>query len=208
MKKLINSWIIVGLLCATLGMAPFFPEPHILGKYRWIDGGAIHMQPIDWWDFLVHLSPFILLGRLVFYRILYFFEKFTKMKYLQIFVFACFFGGFLSSANAQTNTAKTSVEAFDVLLKSVGETQLIDVRTPSEFEAGHIEAAQNMNFNGKDFQKQLETLDKLQDVFVYCAVGGRSSKASEMMKQLGFTKIHELQGGINAWKAAGKVVVK
>jgi rhodanese-related sulfurtransferase len=208
MKNLINSWIIVGLLCATLGMAPFFPEPHLLGKYRWIDGGAINMKPIDWWDFLVHLTPFILLGRLVFYRILYFFEKFTKMKYLSILIFTLFLGGSSSTLNAQTNTLKTSVEAFEVLLKITPNQELIDVRSPDEFKTGHIEGAQNMNFNGGEFQKQLETLDKSADIFVYCAVGGRSSKATELLKQLGFTKIHELQGGINAWKAAGKVLLK
>lgn len=82
MKTLVNSWFWVCLLCATLGLAPFFPEPHIWGKLRWIEGGAINMKLIDWWDFFLHAAPWALLGRLIFYSILDFFEKFSKTKYL------------------------------------------------------------------------------------------------------------------------------
>lgn len=53
------------LLCLTLGLAPFFPEPHIVGKIRWIAGGANGMQFIDWFDVLQHGFPFVLLGRIL-----------------------------------------------------------------------------------------------------------------------------------------------
>ena len=82
MKTLINSWFWVCLLCATLGLAPFFPEPHIWGKLRWIEGGAIKMKLIDWWDFCLHAAPWVLLGRLVFLQFLSFFEKISKRRYL------------------------------------------------------------------------------------------------------------------------------
>ncbi|WP_316930152.1 hypothetical protein [Neotamlana sedimentorum] len=42
-------------------MAPFFPEPHIWGKIKWIAGGAKGMQFADWFDVLLHGFPFILL---------------------------------------------------------------------------------------------------------------------------------------------------
>jgi hypothetical protein len=51
--------ILVG--CATLGLAPFTPEPHIVGKIQWILGGAVGMKPIDWFDSLLHGLPWILL---------------------------------------------------------------------------------------------------------------------------------------------------
>lgn len=51
--------ILIG--CATLGLAPFTPEPHIVGKVQWILGGAVGMQPIDWFDSLLHGFPWILL---------------------------------------------------------------------------------------------------------------------------------------------------
>ncbi len=63
--NLINDWRIVVLLCLTLGLAPFVPEPHIWGKLKWIVGGAKGMQPIDWWDTIQHGLPFILLLRLL-----------------------------------------------------------------------------------------------------------------------------------------------
>tara|TARA_R110002051_G_scaffold11927_7_gene42851 strand:+ start:1094 stop:1309 length:216 start_codon:yes stop_codon:yes gene_type:complete len=61
----INNWKIVLLLCLTLGLAPFFPEPHILGKLKWIWGGAQGMKPMDWFDVLLHGFPFVLLVRLI-----------------------------------------------------------------------------------------------------------------------------------------------
>ncbi len=49
------------LLCLTLGLAPFVPEPHIWGKLKWIAGGAVGMQPMDWFDTLLHGFPWLLL---------------------------------------------------------------------------------------------------------------------------------------------------
>ncbi len=59
-----NNWKLVILLCLTLGLAPFFPEPHIVGKVKWIFGGANGMQAMDWFDVLLHGFPFILLIRI------------------------------------------------------------------------------------------------------------------------------------------------
>jgi hypothetical protein len=43
----------------TLGLAPFVPEPHVLGKIRWVLGGANGMQMMDWGDLLMHGAPWI-----------------------------------------------------------------------------------------------------------------------------------------------------
>ena len=64
MKKLIDDWRIIVLLCLTLGLAPFFPEPHLVGKVRWLAGGAIGMTAKDYFDVLLHGFPFLLLFRL------------------------------------------------------------------------------------------------------------------------------------------------
>jgi len=63
--KILNDWRIIILLCLTLGLAPFFPEPHIVGKLKWIAGGANGMKLIDWFDTLLHGFPFILLIRII-----------------------------------------------------------------------------------------------------------------------------------------------
>jgi cell division protein FtsW (lipid II flippase) len=64
MKNFNNSLLIIGL-CLTLGLAPFFPEPHIVGKLRWISGGAVGMKPMDWLDTLFHGLPWIALVAMV-----------------------------------------------------------------------------------------------------------------------------------------------
>jgi len=63
--KIFNDWKTVILFCLTLGLAPFFPEPHIWGKLKWIIGGAVGMKPMDWFDTLFHGLPWILLIRIV-----------------------------------------------------------------------------------------------------------------------------------------------
>jgi hypothetical protein len=70
LKRLINDWTMVILLCLTLGLAPYVPEPHIWGKLKWLWGGAVGMGPMDWFDLLLHGFPWILLIRLIIKRIL------------------------------------------------------------------------------------------------------------------------------------------
>jgi hypothetical protein len=65
MKDFLNDWRFVILLCLTLGLAPYFPEPHLWGKLRWVAGGGIGMAPIDWFDLFFHGIPWLLLIRLV-----------------------------------------------------------------------------------------------------------------------------------------------
>ena len=60
----INDWKFIIIACLTLGLAPFFPEPHIFGKVQWVMGGAVGMGPIDWFDFVWHGLPWVLLLRL------------------------------------------------------------------------------------------------------------------------------------------------
>ncbi|TYB75740.1 hypothetical protein [Bizionia myxarmorum] len=63
MFKILNDWKLLILLCLTLGLAPFYPEPHIWGKLKWIIGGAEGMGFMDWFDVVLHGFPYILLAR-------------------------------------------------------------------------------------------------------------------------------------------------
>lgn len=63
MKTTLNNWKLWLIISLTLGLAPFVPEPHIIGKLRWLMGGAVGMKPIDWFDLLQHGFSFILLFR-------------------------------------------------------------------------------------------------------------------------------------------------
>lgn len=85
---------------------------------------------------------------------------------------------------------------------------LIDVRTPMEYQEGHIKSAKLIDISDNDFEKQIESLDKSKAYYVYCRSGGRSSHASQIMIEKGFTKVYNLQGGIIAWKNANKNIQK
>ena len=63
--KLTTNYKVILLLCLTLGLAPYVPEPHIYGKLKWILGGANGMKLMDWVDVLLHGFPWILLIRLI-----------------------------------------------------------------------------------------------------------------------------------------------
>ncbi len=56
-KKEKQRLILALIASLTLGLAPFFPEPHLIGKWRWLLGGANGMQPMDWFDLLLHSAP-------------------------------------------------------------------------------------------------------------------------------------------------------
>ncbi|MDP4686494.1 MAG: hypothetical protein NWR97_03730, partial [Salibacteraceae bacterium] len=60
-EKLTANIKIWAMASFTLGLAPFVPEPHIWGKLKWIAGGAVGMGPMDWFDVLLHGTPWILL---------------------------------------------------------------------------------------------------------------------------------------------------
>ncbi|QBA65651.1 rhodanese-like domain-containing protein [Muriicola soli] len=75
---------------------------------------------------------------------------------------------------------------------------LLDVRTPEEFEAGHLENAININWFDDDFTEQVAVLEKEKTVYVYCQKGGRSAKARAVLDSLGFKAI-DLTGGYGAW---------
>lgn len=63
--RLIDDWRVVALLCLTLGLAPWMPEPHIWGKIKWLMGGASGMSVVDWLDFVLHATPWVLALRLL-----------------------------------------------------------------------------------------------------------------------------------------------
>lgn len=60
-NALIDQWQLWLLASLTLGLAPFSPEPHLWGKLKWVWGGAHGMQLMDYWDLIMHGSPWVLL---------------------------------------------------------------------------------------------------------------------------------------------------
>jgi len=79
------------------------------------------------------------------------------------------------------------------------EVQLIDVRTPKEYEQGHIENAILIDYFFEDFKTKIQELDNDKPVYLYCKSGKRSGKASIILLELGFKEIVSLKGGYKAW---------
>jgi thioredoxin len=112
---------------------------------------------------------------------------------------------FNSCSSGQTNsTTKTNLSAIEFAekLKEMPTATIIDVRTTDEFSKGHLANANNYDWNGNEFDKQIAPLDKSKPVFVYCLSGGRSSSAASKMRSEGFKTVYELDGGIMKWRGA------
>src|SRR2546423_1149457 len=129
------------------------------------------------------------------------------MKSLLSFVVALSFFSFLQTADA-ADAKNISIDEAARLLKSDTNIVVLDVRTPREFEAGHIKGATNINFNDRDFARRVEALDKNKTYIIHCAAGGRSGKACQQIKTMDFKNMLHMNDGFNAWKEAGKPVEK
>ncbi len=85
---------------------------------------------------------------------------------------------------------------------------LLDVRTPSEYAEGHIENSRNIDISVGNFESEIDKLDKDQAIFVYCAIGVRSTKAANILRKKGFKHVFDLDGGYTDLVKVGLKSVK
>ena len=97
------------------------------------------------------------------------------------------------------DSKKTKMPISEMTSVDLENPVLLDVRTPEEFAAGHLEGDVNIDWYQPDFAKQLEVMDKEDKVYVYCKIGGRSAEAAELMESLGYKQVIDLTGGYDAW---------
>ncbi|MFT5645603.1 MAG: phage shock protein E [Aureispira sp.] len=124
------------------------------------------------------------------------------MKLLNLFAASLLSLTLFVACGSSTPTEKTVLlpcKDFDQKVKETTSVQLIDVRTADEFAGGTIGTAANIDFLGENFKEEMGNLDLERPVFVFCARGSRSGKASEICKELGFKTIYDLDGGYTAW---------
>jgi rhodanese-related sulfurtransferase len=108
-----------------------------------------------------------------------------------------------SSKEDKTSTSSLSPAEFQNQMKSTPDGVLLDVRTLEEVQTGRIKGEINFDYKAPEFDLLIKGLDKTKPYFVYCASGVRSGKAADKLRELGFTKVYTLEGGLKAWKAAG-----
>ena len=92
---------------------------------------------------------------------------------------------------------------FELELKDHPKAVILDVRTPGEFQSGHLPGAKNIDFF-RAFKQKAEKLNRNKKYMVYCRSGNRSASACKMMANMGFEDLTNMSGGIMSWK--GKVV--
>lgn len=124
-----------------------------------------------------------------------------KSKILTLFIISFLF--ISCQAQPSKGVQILDAKAYAEKLKATTNPQLLDVRTPEEFAAEHIDNAANVNWNGDDFEGKANKYDKTKPIFVYCKVGGRSAQAANKLAEMGFKEIYNLEGGIMKWNAAG-----
>jgi len=94
-------------------------------------------------------------------------------------------------------------------LMELEDVQLVDVRTAKEHNEEYIVNSQNIDFSSPTFDEDINKLDKTKPVILYCKSGQKSAKCGKKLKEAGFIKIYELEGGISKWKHKGlKIKVK
>ena len=84
---------------------------------------------------------------------------------------------------------------------------ILDVRTPEEFADGHVEGATMLDFYRADFADELAKLDRDVPYVLYCRSGNRSGQTLELMRELGFSSVQDVDGGIVSWVEVGLPVV-
>lgn len=125
---------------------------------------------------------------------------------MRIILAILFLSTYLPSSKAQVHTALLASKFENAINRS--NIQLLDVRTSAEYKAGHLKNSFQADwYNQQQFKERVGNLDKSKPVYVYCLTGIRSAEAVKQLKQNGFSNVHDLKGGLTAWKLANMPVV-
>jgi rhodanese-related sulfurtransferase len=131
-----------------------------------------------------------------------------KSQYQSALLLFLFFVLGACSEKESSDDAALDVQAFEEAINDTSDKIILDVRTPEEFNEGHIRYAMLADFHSDDFKDRVNKLDKQTPVYVYCASGVRSDKAATIMREQGFKEVYVLAKGFNDWTEQNKEIVK
>lgn len=104
--------------------------------------------------------------------------------------------------NIQRNSSTSlllSVDEYKKILEGE-EIQLVDVRTPEEYNKGSLPGAKNIDYLNPDLWEQsFEKFDKNKPIYIFCQSGNRSGKSIKLLEEMGFKEIYDMEGGYNKW---------
>jgi rhodanese-related sulfurtransferase len=119
-------------------------------------------------------------------------------------VFAVIAIAVVGLAACGSSSSVTNLNSNDFATKIADQSVVVlDVRTPAEFSAGHIDRAINIDVDASTFTSEIAKLDKSKTYAVYCHSGRRSGIATAQMAKSGFTHIFNLTSGVSDWLATG-----
>lgn len=130
---------------------------------------------------------------------------------LRLTLLAIVFAVFTFSCKDKNKSKEITVIPIEEVQQAIDNTeslQLVDVRTLEEFRAGHLPNAKNICVTDDDFQEKVAGLDKDRPIYVYCRSGKRSAKAAKILREMGFTEIYDMDGGILNWEESDYQVQK
>lgn len=113
----------------------------------------------------------------------------------------------LDTKDVTTDVKLVTAEEMQSILE-LEDVQLVDVRSSQEYEEEHIVNSQNIDFSSPTFDDDIAKLDKGKPVILYCKGGGRSAKCAKKLKEAGFEKVYDLEGGISKWKHSDKIKIE
>lgn len=108
------------------------------------------------------------------------------------------------SSAAKSKAPHISSQQLSDYLSGEEKFVLLDVRTESEYEAGHIQGARWFPRGKLEYYIQDLVTDPDARIVLYCRTGGRSALATLTLKDMGYTNVVDLDGGFKEWVAEGK----
>ena len=130
-----------------------------------------------------------------------------------LLLFVILVGFILPSCRAQQDqniTALSPKEASKLIETHTGDSDFIilDIRTPGEYQSGHLKNAIMIDYYSKSFVDEIGRLDKNKSYLVYCRSGNRSARSMDLFNKLHFQEIYHLSSGIKSWISEGLPLVK
>lgn len=107
-----------------------------------------------------------------------------------------------------TEPKNITPDELEKLAKDNPKIVILDIRTPIEYQEGHIAGAINFNAMDEKFDADLNKLDKSTPLVIYSGTSGRSTRTLPKLVQLKFLQIYHLEPGFRGWQSAGKPSVK
>lgn len=109
-----------------------------------------------------------------------------------------------SSLSTRSNIGNITTGDAYALIQNSSSLAIIDVRTPQEYQSGHLDGAINLDYYSDGFLNNLTSLDKNSTYLIYCRRGIRGGSALEMMRGLGFKEVYNIAGGLTKWSQEGR----